>query len=343
MNSPVVSVIIPAYNEELYITEAIQSMLAQSYRELDIVVVDDGSSDRTPELLTALAGQEQRIRVVHQDNQGIVGALNRALAEAHGDYIARMDANDVCPTQRIARQMNYLHDFPEVALVSAWMASTTPKGHFQGSIWRTPALPGEVAWALHFGNAVVHAAFLARREAIDAVGGYRQEGVEHLEDYDLMLRLVGQWVIANLPEVLYFRRELPTGITRRQATTQAAGVKRRMADSLSQRMGETIDSPLVDALFRLHRGLSVPSDMAEMVRHCLVQLHERFLIDVPLTPLERERVDFDVARKLTHLAKRAFKEQQIRQGLGLLRQALLTSPIELPIRVAQRAFRGTQR
>ena len=332
---PLVSVLVPAYNEEQYIRAAMDSLLTQTHLELNIIVINDGSTDRTPDILEEMAKGESRLRIVHQENQGIIGALNQALSLAEGDFIARMDANDISAKERIELQLEYLHRFPDVGLVSTWQAAVDPNGLPTGAIWRTPVLAQEVAWALHFATSLVHPALLGRRAVFEDLGGYRREGVEHIEDYDLFARLLGTVKMANLPEVLHFRRELSSSITHQQAEAQAQGVQRVMQRVWSERLGRKLGSDEAEALFRTHRSQPVEGAAIMGARHNLFQLYARFTDEFELSALEQERVAFDLARKLSFLTNCALRNGQVFQGAEMLAQASFLSPIEFPARAAQ--------
>ena len=108
-----VSVVIPVHNAARYLTAAINSILNQTYRDLEVVTVDDGSTDSSGAILAHCATRDSRIRVITRNNTGIVGALNDGIAAAHGDLIARMDADDISLPRRLERQVAYLTDHPE--------------------------------------------------------------------------------------------------------------------------------------------------------------------------------------------------------------------------------------
>lgn len=331
---PLVSVVIPAYNEERYLEEALQSVLQQTYRRLQVVVVDDGSTDRTPYVLDRLARGDDRIEVVRQQNRGIVGALNRGLQAATGPFVARMDANDRIPAHRIEAQVDYLLRFDDVSVVSAWMSSMDESGRPLDKTWAPPTLPGVVGWALHFSTAVVHAAALAHRDVLIAAGGYQSEGVEHLEDYDLWARLLPHARMASLPEVLYHRREVTRGITFAHADAQAVGSQRVVRRLVSDLLGHPVAEADARDLFRLHRGLSVAPDRAGALADLVTKMHRRFVDRDELSATERALVAYDVGKKLVRLGRLAVAADP-KRGARILTQALAASPGLLPVRAGQ--------
>src|SRR5678816_4165512 len=113
--TPRVSIVMPVYNAAAYLAEAVDSILAQTFRDFQFVIVNDGSTDRSTAILERYAHRDQRIKLISRPNTGIVGALNDGLAEATGDYIARMDADDVSTPNRLAVQVDYLDKHLDVA------------------------------------------------------------------------------------------------------------------------------------------------------------------------------------------------------------------------------------
>lgn len=216
-----VSVIIPVHNAARYLTAAIDSVLSQSYRELEIIAVDDGSTDASGIILASCAARDSRIRVITRRNTGIVGALNDGIAAAHGDLIARMDADDISLPQRLERQAAYLTDHPECVAVGTDVLYTDTEGapliqhhpseHHDGIMEQL--LGGN-------GGALIHPTIMARSRSIEEAGGYR-ERYQWIEDLDLYLRLSELGRLANLPDVhLHYRQHLQSvNYTRRDRDT----------------------------------------------------------------------------------------------------------------------------
>src|SRR4051812_47715917 len=128
MSTPAVSIVMPVYNGAAYLAEAVRSMLGQTFEDYEFVIVDDGSTDRTPRILAEFERQDRRIRVISRANTGIVGALNDGIAAAEAPLVARMDADDVSTPQRLHRQVAYLLDHPEVVVLGSRVIGTDPYG-----------------------------------------------------------------------------------------------------------------------------------------------------------------------------------------------------------------------
>jgi glycosyltransferase involved in cell wall biosynthesis len=204
MAAPRVSVVIPAYNAEDYLSEALDSVITQTYRDIEIVVVDDGSSDRTSGILERYSRLDDRMIVHRQPNGGVVAALNRGVALARGEFIARMDADDIALPHRLERQVGFLDDHPAVAVVGGAVILVNDKNEEFHRV-APPASDALIKAMLQDNSTMVHPAVLIRRDVMRALGGYRAV-VEYAEDYDLWLRIAERHELANLQEpVLRYR------------------------------------------------------------------------------------------------------------------------------------------
>ncbi|HEX8910957.1 MAG TPA: glycosyltransferase [Humisphaera sp.] len=200
-----VSVILPVFNAESYLAEAVDSVLSQSLRDFELIAVDDGSGDGSGRLLDEFARRDGRVRVIHQRNLGLGWAPNRAAAEARGKYLARMDADDVAVPDRLERQAAYLDANPEVVVVGGAIelfgCGTPVVRHYPETDAEIRSMIDRV---VPFGGPAV----MMRTAAFRRVGGYRP-AFNVAEDYDLWFRMSEQGQLANLPEVvLRSRRHL---------------------------------------------------------------------------------------------------------------------------------------
>jgi glycosyltransferase involved in cell wall biosynthesis len=198
---PRVTILMPVYNGQRYVDEAIASVVGQDYDDFEFVIVDDGSTDATPRLLAQWAARDSRI-VVHRSpqNEGIPAALNRGLALARGEYVARQDADDLCLAGRLAKQVEVLDADPSVVLVSAAYEVFDSKGRSRGIHSRVRA-PAVIEYLLQFSNAVAgHGQVMFRRGLVLALGSYSTE-FRLSADYELWSRLVQHGRIVILPIV----------------------------------------------------------------------------------------------------------------------------------------------
>ncbi len=200
---PKVSVIMPAYNAEKYIKEAIDSILNQTFKDFEFIIIDDGSTDGTKEIISSY--QESRIKLLENDkNLGLVGSLNKGLQIARGEYIARMDADDIALPERLEKQVDFLDKNQDIVLVGSWIDSfdEESKDHFIVEFASDPII---IKWLMVTKNQLAHASVVFRKEIIEREGGYSNK-YEHAEDYELWSRLLKNYKIANIPEVLLKHR-----------------------------------------------------------------------------------------------------------------------------------------
>jgi hypothetical protein len=215
---PRVSVLLPARNAESTVRAAVVSILRQTERDLGVVCVDDGSTDRTGEILDALAARDRRVTVMRAPGEGIARALNRGLARCDAELVARMDADDVAHPERLALQRAALAADPALAAAGTRVA-LFPRARVRAGMARHAAwlnglvTPALVARDLLVEAPLVHPASAIRRSALEAAGGWREGPFP--EDYDLWLRLsAAGGRLTNLPRTLLRWRESPGRLTR---------------------------------------------------------------------------------------------------------------------------------
>jgi len=220
LHPPTVSVLMPVYNAAPYLREAIDSIIAQTYTDLELIIVDDGSTDNSLEIIRSY--MDQRIRVFAESHQGLVVTRNKGLSEARGAYIACMDADDISDPYRFAKQVTYLDAQPNVVVVGCWARVINPSGEDTGKRL-TPLSSGrDLHVKLYAIDDIVNGSTMMRKPAVLAVGGYRA-GFAPAEDYDLWFRLSEVGVLANIDEFLYSLRFHETSAT---ARVGARGVDR---------------------------------------------------------------------------------------------------------------------
>ena len=220
------SVVLPVRDGAAHVLAAVADLCRQTLTDVEIVVVDDASVDATAELLASV--DDPRVRVVPGPGTGIVNALAAGLAVARGAYVARMDADDRCPPERLAVQARVLDERPEVAVVGCAFAVTDDRS---GST-RVEVVPPDDALlrrALWVRNPFAHGSVMMRRVALDAVGAYR-DTYPAAEDYDLWCRISAQGRLAAVPTVLYEWRRSATGISAVRADAQRTATDRILAD-----------------------------------------------------------------------------------------------------------------
>ncbi|HLH92638.1 MAG TPA: glycosyltransferase [Xanthobacteraceae bacterium] len=199
-STPAISVLMPVYNAGRFLAPAVDSILAQTFSDFELIALDGGSHDGSVAWLRAAAARDARVIVVEERRSGLIESLNRGLAMARAPLIARMDADDVARPDRFIKQLTYLQEHPEVAVLGSAIDLIDECGsHLRTDTF--PNSPEAVASDLPYRTCVVHPAVMARTAVLRSVGGYRTSA-RHAEDYDLWLRIAEVSGIANLPDAL---------------------------------------------------------------------------------------------------------------------------------------------
>jgi glycosyltransferase involved in cell wall biosynthesis len=209
---PLVSVLLPVYNGADYLNDSIQSILAQTYSHLELIVIDDGSTDESYSMVMSL--HDERIRSYQQENMGLARTLNRAINLARGKYFARQDQDDISLPRRIEMQVDFLERHPSNGLVGTW-ASIMRETEKTNRVHCHPTDNIVLQFELLFDNPFVHSSMMIRRSILEEEGGYSIDVARQPpEDYELWSRMARRCEVANIPEVLQVYREVTTSMSR---------------------------------------------------------------------------------------------------------------------------------
>jgi glycosyltransferase involved in cell wall biosynthesis len=254
---PLVSVVMPVYNSQRYLRAAVESILEQTFRDFELIAIDDGSRDTSLAILHEFEAKDSRVRIISRPNTGIVGALNDGLSAATGELIARMDADDIALPQRLEKQVAFLQSNPYHVLVGSQVMLMDPDGADLCPKRDTEYSHERIDWAhLHHRWPLVHPTVLMRKSVLDALGRYRAK-YQWLEDLDLFLRLAEAGRLESLTDVLLryrlhtasvcatrdayqdsFRRVLFAEVYQRRVLTAPAGLSPKREPT-----GRTLGSP----------------------------------------------------------------------------------------------------
>lgn len=218
MKTPAVSVVLPAYNAEAYLDDAIQSVRDQTFADFELIIINDGSTDRTAEILAQHAVEDRRIAIVTQVKSGLVTALNHGLRQARAPLIARMDADDICMPKRFEMQVAYLAKHPRVLALGTNITRIGATGAYKKA-GKYPVGPAKIRRQMRKGCKIAHPSVMMRRRAVLQVGGYR-EICQRGQDYDLWLRLLDIGELDNLPDTLLHYREHDENVSSKNVTSQ---------------------------------------------------------------------------------------------------------------------------
>jgi hypothetical protein len=313
MTTPEVSVLMSAYNGEKYLREAMDSILNQTFRDFEFIIVDDGSTDGTWQILTTYACRDPRIALIRNEgNIGLACSLNRGLALARGKYIARMDADDVSLPERLVRQVNFLDAHPEIGVLGCGVQVIDGCGN--GShIWRFPAECGSLRWCLLFYNPIVHPTVMMRREAVDRAGGYSADMLT-AQDYDLWRRLSRVTRLSNLQDVLLFLRKHEDSITSVHLAQQLENWVRISQLMMSGVLGEDVPIELAQHLWS--QEFETPKDVLRAAR-LIYRLCRASVADSELSTAEKRTIRRDAASRLLALARPRIRDVRLWEVIGL--------------------------
>lgn len=203
MNNPKVSVIMSVYNGMPYLKEAVKSILNQTYKNLEFIIVNDASADSSWEYLKSL--KDKRIKLIkNKKNLGLAKSLNIALRQAQGDFIARMDADDISLPRRFQEQLKFLVKHPAIDICGSWVDLIDEKGRIIGEK-KFPLKDEEIKRVLVRFNPMIHPTSMGKKSFFTQLQGYREE-YDGAEDYDLLMRAMKKFKMSNIAKKLLFRR-----------------------------------------------------------------------------------------------------------------------------------------
>jgi len=225
IESPIVSVLLPVRNGEQYILESISSILWQSFTNWELIIIDNGSEDRTQELCESF--QDRRIRFFRNPGQKTIAtALNFGIDKSRGRFIARIDADDIALPQRLSKQVALLTRQPNTGLVGTWMRTFGERN----TSWKYPVRNPDVQLAMLFSSPFGHPAVMFRKNWQSSSTGYYDSSFDLAEDYELWTRISRQWECENIPEELTLYRTHSGQSTKHQIQARESCVNRIRAE-----------------------------------------------------------------------------------------------------------------
>ena len=255
-----VSVVIPVHNGERYLSQAIESVLAQTHRDLELLIVDDGSTDGSRAVAERYAREDARVRVLAQPNRGVAAAGNRGLEEARGEWVARLDADDLFLPDKLERQLAFVRRHPDVSIAGTLGHFIDARGRVLGLVnGEGPFTRAEFEAMAARGEPVffVHSSTLMHRETVLAAGGYREQFIQ-AEDIDLWLRVAERGhLLLKMPEPLVLYRLHAESLTMSRNAEQKRQHRWVMACAEARRKGR--EEPSLEAFLRSERRRPWPA------------------------------------------------------------------------------------
>lgn len=269
--APKISVLLPVHNGEAYLRPAIESVLGQTLADFELLVIDDGSTDRTAAVVEAF--DDPRIRLLRNPaNLRLIATLNRGLDAARGEYVARMDADDICLPGRLQAQAAFLDAQRAVGVVGSAVQLIDADGALDG-IMRFPERHGRIRWSLFYQSPLAHPAVMMRKALVAGIGGYNPQAL-HCEDYELWWRASRLTQLANLPQPLLQLRKHAGNITLRHGAVHDSTAVEICRNALGDLLQMDLPPGLIAALMgrgpRTEEHLSQALDVLfRYFRHCI--------------------------------------------------------------------------
>lgn len=330
---PRISVVMPVYNNERYLRTAIESVLSQTFGDFEFIVISE--SDTSSESRSMIDSySDGRINHVRNESRlGMIESLNVGLRLAKGEFIARMDADDVCLPNRFARQLEYLNMHPDVGIVG----SSSRIIDDSGSTVLVDMRPGNAVmsrWMSLFGPPLSHPSVMARTQVIRQIGGYDPRVI--CEDYDLWIRALEVTKIENMPEILLVRRvhdKSSTLLQQERVDSTHIGLSQKILTSLLKR---DVDVETVRLLKSDERGIESGSD-AQRIPGLLAELFDAFVKRYGVTPHDARLVRAEVAWSIYKLGVSMFRRDPL-VGIRILLTGFRFSRFSFP-HIARRVVR----
>jgi glycosyltransferase involved in cell wall biosynthesis len=325
--TPCVSVIMPVFNCERYISEAIESILTQTLDDFELILINDGSTDDTG--IIAHSFRDPRIRFFENNhNQGLVATLNMGLELARSEIVARMDGDDVSMPIRLEEQYRFMHEHPEIGIAGCAVQIIDQDGR-PIRIWRFPTDPALIRWILIFTNPTAHSSVMMRKSLVQGVGGYH----DYLaEDIDLWERLTQLTQLTNLPFVLLKLRmhnSNKSNLERDALINSHVEISERI---IQKYIGQGIPSSLIAKSFG--ERFDNPDDSLELAR-LIEKLFVIYVKSPGLLQTTQRSIRRDAARRILRLATK--ENIHLNQDWQLLKSACVLDPLVLARAFVSRA------
>ncbi|AXJ95606.1 MULTISPECIES: glycosyltransferase [unclassified Sphingomonas] len=313
MTDPIVSFVIPSYNGEGFIGETLRSIEAQTLRDWEAIVVDDGSSDGTRALIRDWP--DPRVRLIERDqNGGPVLARNMGVAAARGRYIAGLDQDDLCLPDRIARQVAYLDRHRDVALLGT-QAEQLRDGRVSAMHYPTHTTPDLIGWLSWIENPLVWSTVMIRADVAHRLDPFSRPDLVYAEDFDLYHRIAAFGRLARLDEPLVLYRQHAGGVSKRFVDTMRASATRALTEAHADVLGE--DAGRLATLLVVHNmgGAAVPDRATlQTLGNGIARLQAAYLARHDPDRESRKLIRWETARRWAGIGRAALRSGSV--GVG---------------------------
>lgn len=300
---PKVSIIMPVYNGDKFLRAAIDSILNQSFKEFEFLIIDDGSTDTTKDIIASY--KDRRIRPIENiENIGLIATLNKGIYLAKGEFVARMDADDVSLPTRLEKQVDFISDHPDIGVLGTGFQLIDSKGENYGLPIGFPTDHDFLKWSLNFYSPIVHPSVMMNKAIIREIGGYSSLYV-HAEDYDLWIKASKVTRISNLEDKLLLLRKHDNNITKTYLGEHKQNAVKICHSMISDRLNENIPIKVIENLW----GTKCPSvkDASEVSR-LMYKLYHAHVRKNKLSWHEKRLIREDAGKRLFNIVRPFVKD-----------------------------------
>jgi len=207
-----ISVIMSVYNGETYLKESVESILKQTFKDFEFIIINDGSTDKSLEIINRYKKLDDRIILISRENRGLIASLNEGIKKAKGKYIARMDADDISLATRFEEQIKFMEENPDIGVCGSWIEVFGENKN--DTIWKMQKSNDELKVRLLFSVPVAHPSVMMKKDIIDKYNLKYKEAYKHAEDYQFWLDFSRYTNFSNIQKVLFRYRYLDTSVSR---------------------------------------------------------------------------------------------------------------------------------
>lgn len=298
-DNPTISIIMSVYNGEQYLRKSIESILNQTFSDFEFIIINDGSSDRTPEILSDYERKDKRVRVFNQSNMGLTVSLNHGIAYAKGKYIARMDCGDISMPTRIEKQLQYLVNNEKTGIVGTHFSYINDDGKITNTVYR-PVENGFLKWLLLFYNPIPNALAMFRLDLANRIGGYDLR-YRYAQDYDFLCRISEVTDISLVPEVLFLVRKAQKEDISSKYHSEQTQLSLQTSIQMIENLIKKRPSPEIVHTLKYNE---IPN--IQQAKDCvalIIDLYRSFLANKKLNRHERNMIKKDSARMLWNVSR----------------------------------------
>lgn len=299
MKTPEVSVILTVYNGESYLSTAIESIFKQTFRDFELIVINDGSTDTTSAIIESYSDP----RVIYLQNEKNIGSsksLNKGLSIARGRYIAIMDADDISMPERFSKQFKFLESNPEVGVCGTWNNVIDKKGNLVGKA-RHPVSSNVISCFLLFDNCISNPTTMYRKKIIQDIGYYNSEFIVAL-DYDLWTRTIGHYKFSNIPEFLLSYRKHGGNMSHNPEKfhQEDYSIRKREIEKLLEHSLSSEEDVALSKLIKPNSKMQLNEIF--LIDALILKIYKKFLLNNKISPDELEEINLFFANQVLYLA-----------------------------------------